>query len=64
MSTQEPVLENDERWSELVVAPTVIAAADDAGEYEHASSFSFPAATTTVMPEFFMAVMAALTDAE
>jgi len=64
MSTQLPVLLKYERASDEVVAPTVIAAGAEAGEYEHASSSSFPAATTTVMPALRIAVTAALSDVE
>jgi hypothetical protein len=44
MSRQLPKLENDERASELVVAPTVTAAATRAGEELHALAFELPAA--------------------
>src|SRR5690606_31708954 len=49
-STQLPQLEKLERASELVVEPTVIAAAARAGETLQAFWFSLPAATTTGMP--------------
>jgi len=40
----------EERLSEDVVDPTVMAEGTNAGENPHASLFSFPAATTTVTP--------------
>jgi hypothetical protein len=49
-SRQRPQLENDARASFELVAPTVIAEAADAGETEHASALSLPAATTYTMP--------------
>jgi hypothetical protein len=45
MSTHVPKLENDERASVLVVAPTVFAAAARAGDELHALAFELPAAT-------------------
>jgi hypothetical protein len=59
MSTQLPWLLNDDSMSELVVEPTVITVGSDAGEKVHASTLSFPAATTTTIPAstaFFTAV--------
>ena len=57
MSTQVPMLENDERASVFVVEPTVIADGARAGDLVHASlPLSLPAATTTVT---FAAVMRA-----
>ena len=59
MSTQLPWLLNDDSMSELVVEPTVIAVDSDAGDFVHASTLSFPAATTTTIPAstaFFTAV--------
>ena len=44
MSTQVPKLENEERASVLVVAPTVLAVATRAGELLHAFAFELPAA--------------------
>ena len=44
MSTQVPKLENDERASVFVVAPTVFAEATRAGELLHALAFELPAA--------------------
>ena len=44
MSTQVPKFENEERASDVVVEPTVIALATRAGEVLHASWLSFPAA--------------------
>jgi len=43
-------LEKEERASVLVVDPTVIALGSEAGDLVQALVFSFPAATTTVMP--------------
>ena len=50
MSTHEPRFENAENESPLAEAATVIAAGSRAGEDEHASEASFPAATATGMP--------------
>jgi hypothetical protein len=44
-STHGPWFENDARASELLVAPTVVAAGVRAGEYLQASCLLFPAAT-------------------
>jgi hypothetical protein len=44
MSRHVPKFENEARASELVVAPTVLAAATRAGEVVHASAFELPAA--------------------
>ena len=44
MSRHVPKFENEARASELVVAPTVLAAATRAGEVVHASVFELPAA--------------------
>jgi hypothetical protein len=44
MSRHVPKLENEERASVLVVAPTVLAARTRAGEELHASAFELPAA--------------------
>jgi hypothetical protein len=49
-STQSPKFEKDERASAIVEAPTVTALGVLAGVLEQASVFSFPAATTGVMP--------------
>ena len=43
-STQVPKLENEERASVLVVAPTVFAEATRAGELLHALALALPAA--------------------
>src|SRR5688572_22881764 len=51
MSTQVPQFENQARWSMLSDAPTVIAWAVRAGEIEHASAFSLPAARVYVTPD-------------
>ena len=45
MSRHVPKLENEERASVLVVAPTVFAAATRAGDELHALAFELPAAT-------------------
>jgi len=50
-STHVPKLEKEDRESITVVAPTVMALIADAGDFVHASVRSFPAATTTVIPE-------------
>jgi hypothetical protein len=51
MATQEPMLEKEDRPSELVVAPTVMALGAEAGLIVHASAWLlFPADTTTVIP--------------
>jgi hypothetical protein len=44
MSRHVPKLENEERASVLVVAPTVLAAGTRAGKELHASAFELPAA--------------------
>jgi hypothetical protein len=44
MSRHVPKLENEERASELEVAPTVFAAPTRAGEKLHALAFELPAA--------------------
>ena len=44
MSTQVPKLENEERASVLVVAPTVLADETRAGDAVHASALELPAA--------------------
>jgi len=44
MSTHVPKLENDERASVLVVAPTVLAEATRAGDELQALAFELPAA--------------------
>mmetsp|Transcript_29117 Transcript_29117/g.66912 ORF Transcript_29117/g.66912 Transcript_29117/m.66912 type:complete len:149 (-) Transcript_29117:180-626(-) len=63
-STHEPWFEKDDRASEEVVDPTVIASGAEAGELKHAFSLSFPAATTTDTPAACAAATAALTDEE
>jgi hypothetical protein len=50
MSRHDPKFEKLDRWSDEVVAPTVIAEGADAGERRHASTLSLPAATTTEIP--------------
>jgi hypothetical protein len=50
ISTHLPKLEYVDFAVALEIAPTVIAAGALAGEIEHASIFSFPAATTTRIP--------------
>ena len=50
ISTQVPKLEKLDKWSELVVEPTVMARGAEAGEDWHASPESFPAAATTLIP--------------
>mmetsp|Transcript_5690 Transcript_5690/g.11853 ORF Transcript_5690/g.11853 Transcript_5690/m.11853 type:complete len:233 (+) Transcript_5690:545-1243(+) len=50
MSTHVPQLLKSARRSFSVLAPTVIASAADAGEVLQAFWFSFPAATTTMIP--------------
>ena len=49
-STHDPQLLKLDFSSFIVVEPTVMAEAAEAGEYEHASSLVFPAATTTTTP--------------
>ena len=49
-SKQPPQFENDARASERSEAPTVTASDTLAGEVLQASSFAFPAATTSVAP--------------
>ena len=50
MSTHVPKLENADRQSLLVEAPTVMAAVAPAGEKSQASSAELPAATTKTIP--------------
>ena len=50
MSTHGPWLLKLEVTSPAVVEPTVMALAADAGDTEHASLASLPAATTTLTP--------------
>jgi hypothetical protein len=59
ISTQVPKLENDERASELVVEPTVIALETRAGEKLQAFALELPAATANVTPDA-MALLTAL----
>ena len=49
-STHVPQLLKLDFSSSIVEEPTVMAEVVDAGEYEHASSLVFPAATTTTTP--------------
>ena len=49
-SRQVPKLENDERASDEVVEPTVIALAARAGDELHAFALLLPAATAMVTP--------------
>jgi hypothetical protein len=49
-STQAPKFEKEERTSDEVVAPTVIASAVEARDFRQASSPSFPAETLAWMP--------------
>src|SRR5919112_84617 len=61
-STQRPQFEKGAHQSLTVDAATVKALGAAAGEYEHASSVSFPAATATKTPEatrFSTAVLSA-----
>lgn len=63
-SRQRPKFENDARASVMVVAPTVSAEVVAlAGDTVHASTFVFPAATTTVIPSAKARSTAELTDA-
>lgn len=50
ISTHDPKFEKELLTSFLVVAPTVIACGDPAGDCVQASVLEFPAATTTVTP--------------
>src|SRR5215212_4511450 len=63
MSTHVPKFEKDERASELVVEPTVMAAGVRAGETLQAFWFSLPAATAKVTPAL-MALLTAVSSAE
>lgn len=58
MSLQVPKLLKEERELELVVEPTVMASATNAGEKLHVSAFELPAATTTTIPALVAAPMA------
>ena len=57
---QEPQLLKLDLTSSIVVDPTVMAEVADAGEYEHASWLSFPAATTMTTPALTALATAAL----
>ena len=64
MSRHGPQFEKDDRASVDVVAPTVRAAGELAGEYLHASSFELPAAATNVTPSAMTRAAAELTENE
>ena len=64
MSRHVPKLENDERASDDVVDPTVIAAATRAGEKLHALALSLPAATAYVTPSLIELTTALSIDAD
>src|SRR5262245_12701226 len=63
MSTQVPMLENEDLASVRVVAPTVIAAATRAGLKPHALALLLPAAIAKVTPEL-MALFTAVSSDE
>src|SRR5690625_7277475 len=58
ISTQVPQLEKLERWSLLVVDPTVMALDERAGDTLQAFCVALPAATTTATPALRMRVTA------
>jgi len=64
ISRHDPKFEKLDRWSDEVVAPTVMAEAAEAGERRQASTFSLPAATTTEIPSATARSTASLSDAD
>jgi len=56
-SRQEPQLLNEDRMSAESEAPTVMAEGAEAGDVLHASEFSLPAATATIIPAARMEAM-------